>query len=91
MLAVPWPSTMVDISNPFSPLPIVGEIVLDSPLCGELMKDMEELEDISRSFSDDTFDMLYLPDFQESSISSSNSTVPGTYLDSTHQFTYTYF
>ncbi|XP_034169206.2 peroxisome proliferator-activated receptor alpha a isoform X1 [Pangasianodon hypophthalmus] len=71
VLAVPWPSTMVDVPNPFSPLPSAGEIVLDSPLCGELIKEIEEFEDISRSFSDDTFNLLYLPDIQESNSSAS--------------------
>lgn len=84
MLAVPWPSTMVDMPNPFSPLPSAGEVVLDSPLCGDLIKEMEELEDISRSFNDDTFNMLYLPDFQESSTSSNSSATLGTYVYNTH-------
>ncbi|XP_027007010.1 peroxisome proliferator-activated receptor alpha a isoform X2 [Tachysurus fulvidraco] len=73
VLAVPWPRTMVDVPNPFNPLPSVGEIGLDSPLCGDLIKEMEELEDISRSFSDDPFNMIYLPDIQESSTSSNSS------------------
>ncbi|TSK13244.1 Peroxisome proliferator-activated receptor alpha [Bagarius yarrelli] len=73
MLAVPWPSTTVDLPNPFSPLPSAGEIGLDSPLCGDLIKEMEDFEDISRSFSDDAFNMLYLPDIQESSTSSNSS------------------
>lgn len=87
VLAVPWPSTMVDIPSPFSPLPSAGEIVLDSPLCGDLIKEMEELEDISRSFSDDTFNLLYLPDFQESSTSSNSSATFGTYVFNTHPYT----
>lgn len=84
VLAVPWFSTMVDMPNLFNPLTSAGEVVLDSPLCGELIKEMEELEDISRSFNDDTFDLLHLPDFQESSTSSNSSATLGNYMYNTH-------
>lgn len=87
VLVVPWPSIMVDMPNLFSPLPSAGEIVLDSPLCGELIKEMEELEDNSQSFSDDTFNLLYLPDFQESSISFNSSATLGAYVYKTHMNT----
>lgn len=63
----------------------MGEIVLDSPLCGELIKEMEEIEDISRSFSDETFNFPYLPDFQESSTSSNSSATLGIYLYNTSE------
>ncbi|XP_062852101.1 LOW QUALITY PROTEIN: peroxisome proliferator-activated receptor alpha a [Trichomycterus rosablanca] len=71
VLAVPWCSTMVEMPSPFGPLSPVENTLLDSPLCGELIKDVE-LEDISRSFSDDAFKLLYLPDFDKSSTRSSS-------------------
>ncbi|KAG9280339.1 peroxisome proliferator-activated receptor alpha [Astyanax mexicanus] len=66
---------MVDVPSLFSPLSPVGESVLDSPLCGELIMNMEELEDITCSLSEDPFNLLYMPDWQSSSTSSESSTV----------------
>ncbi|XP_072529261.1 peroxisome proliferator-activated receptor alpha a isoform X2 [Salminus brasiliensis] len=66
---------MVDMPSLFSPLSPVGESVLDSPLCGELIMNLEELEDITCSLSEDPFSLLYMPDWQSSSTSSESSTV----------------
>uniref|UniRef100_A0A671MQG3 Peroxisome proliferator-activated receptor alpha-like n=1 Tax=Sinocyclocheilus anshuiensis TaxID=1608454 RepID=A0A671MQG3_9TELE len=50
----------------YSPLCPLGDPILDSPLCGELIGDMEVLEDISQSLSDDTFNSLHVLDYQSS-------------------------
>lgn len=79
VLAVPWYSTMVEMPSPFGPLSPVEDSLLNSPLCGELIRDVE-LDDISRSFSDDAFKLLYLPDFDKSSTSSNSSANLGTHI-----------
>ncbi|KAL6460021.1 hypothetical protein MHYP_G00317800 [Metynnis hypsauchen] len=64
---------MVDVSSLFSPLSPVGDPVLDSTLYGELIMNMEELEDISCSLNDDTLNLLYLPDCQGTNTSPESS------------------
>ncbi|XP_036433403.1 peroxisome proliferator-activated receptor alpha a [Colossoma macropomum] len=64
---------MVDVPSLFSPLSPVGDPVLDSPLYGELIMNMEELEDISCSLNDDTLNLLYLPDCQGTNTSPESS------------------
>ncbi|XP_066525441.1 peroxisome proliferator-activated receptor alpha a isoform X2 [Hoplias malabaricus] len=64
---------MVDVPSLFSPLSPGRDSVLDSPMYAELMMNIEELEDISCSLSEDTFNLLYLPDCQGSSTSPESS------------------
>ncbi|XP_076861063.1 peroxisome proliferator-activated receptor alpha a [Brachyhypopomus gauderio] len=64
---------MVDVPGPFSPWSPVGDSVLDSPLYGELIKDMGELDDISRTLCNDAFSLLNLPDYQGSHTGSEGS------------------
>uniref|UniRef100_A0A671MRV5 Peroxisome proliferator-activated receptor alpha n=1 Tax=Sinocyclocheilus anshuiensis TaxID=1608454 RepID=A0A671MRV5_9TELE len=59
----------------YSPLCPLGDPILDSPLCGELIGDMEVLEDISQSLSDDTFNSLHVLDYQSSNTAADSSTV----------------
>lgn len=62
--SLPWSSAMVDMPSLYSPLSPLGDPVLDSPLCGELIGDMEVLEDISQSLSDDAFNSFHVLDYQ---------------------------
>uniref|UniRef100_A0A671MUD0 Peroxisome proliferator-activated receptor alpha n=1 Tax=Sinocyclocheilus anshuiensis TaxID=1608454 RepID=A0A671MUD0_9TELE len=66
---------MVDMPSLYSPLCPLGDPILDSPLCGELIGDMEVLEDISQSLSDDTFNSLHVLDYQSSNTAADSSTV----------------
>ncbi|XP_030623201.1 peroxisome proliferator-activated receptor alpha a isoform X2 [Chanos chanos] len=66
---------MVDLASPSSPLSPLGDTILDSPLCGELIQDMEGLEDISHSIDSDAFSYLHLPDHLSSSLSSESTTL----------------
>ncbi|KAL0195530.1 hypothetical protein M9458_009102, partial [Cirrhinus mrigala] len=59
----------------YSPLSPLGDPILDSPLCGELIGDMEVLEDISQSLSDDTFNSFHVLDYQNSNSTADSSTV----------------
>lgn len=66
---------MVDMPSLYSPSSPLGDPMLDSPLCGELIGDMQDLEEISQSLSEDTLSML---DFQSSDTALDNSTSLGT-------------
>lgn len=55
---------MVDMPSLYSPSSPLGDPIFDSPLCGELIGDMEVLEDISQSLSDDNFNSLHVLDYQ---------------------------
>lgn len=73
---------MVDMPSLYSPLSPLGDPILDSPLCGELIGDMEVLEDISQSLSDDAFNSLHVLDSQSSTTAADSSTVLGrAYMD----------
>ncbi|XP_016390427.1 peroxisome proliferator-activated receptor alpha-like [Sinocyclocheilus rhinocerous] len=72
--SLPWSSAMVDMPSLYSPLSPLGDPILDSPLCGELIGDMEVLEDISQSLSDDTFNSLHVPDYQSNNTTADSST-----------------
>uniref|UniRef100_A0A671L2F4 Nuclear receptor domain-containing protein n=1 Tax=Sinocyclocheilus anshuiensis TaxID=1608454 RepID=A0A671L2F4_9TELE len=65
---------MVDMPSLYSPLSPLGDPILDSPLCGELIGDMEVLEDISQSLSDDTFNSLHVLDYQSNNTAADSST-----------------
>ncbi|KAL0962798.1 hypothetical protein UPYG_G00345610 [Umbra pygmaea] len=49
---------MVDIQLSYSLPSPLGASVLGSPLCGDLLRDMDDLEDISQSIGDDTLQSL---------------------------------
>ncbi len=72
--SLPWSSAMVDMPSLYSPLSPLGDPILDSPLCGELIGDMEVLEDISQSLSDDTFNSLQVLDYQSNNSAADSST-----------------
>ncbi|KAM4615325.1 peroxisome proliferator-activated receptor alpha-like isoform 1-T1 [Polymixia lowei] len=62
---------MVDMpGDPYSPPSPLGESILDSPLCGDLM---EDLEDISQSIGDDTLGSFDFPEYQITGPGSENS------------------
>lgn len=62
---------MVDMPSLYSPSSPLGDPMLDSPLCGELIGDIQDLDEISQSLSEDTLSML---DFQSSDTALDNST-----------------
>ncbi len=61
-------------AEPVQSLVPAGDPILDSPLCGELIGDMEVLEDISQSLSDDTFNSLHVLDYQSNNTAADSST-----------------
>lgn len=65
---------MVDMPSLYSPLSPLGDTMLDSPLCGELIGDIQDLEEISQSLSEDTLSSLHMLDFQSSDTALDNST-----------------
>ncbi|XP_042597231.1 peroxisome proliferator-activated receptor alpha-like [Cyprinus carpio] len=73
--SLPWSSAMVDMPSLYSPSSPLGDPILDSPLYGELIGDMEVLEDISQSLSDDAFNSLHVLDSQSSTTAADSSTV----------------
>ncbi|XP_059361281.1 peroxisome proliferator-activated receptor alpha a [Carassius carassius] len=73
--SLPWSSAMVDMPSLYSPSSPQGDPILDSPLCGELIGDMEVLEDISQSLSDDTFNSFHVLDYQSSNTAADSSAV----------------
>ncbi|XP_028809969.1 peroxisome proliferator-activated receptor alpha-like [Denticeps clupeoides] len=46
---------MVDMPGLYSPSSSLGDAVLDSPLCGDLMQHMDELEDLAGCIGDNAF------------------------------------
>lgn len=74
--SLPWSSAMVDMPSLYSHLSPLGDPILDSPLYGELIGDMEVLEDISQSLSDDTFNFHVL-EYQSCNTLVDDSTVLG--------------
>lgn len=72
---------MVDMPSPYSPSS-TGDSVLVSPLCGDLIQDMEELEDLSRSMEDDAFNTFL--ENKSSSTGSECSTALGKCTVSVH-------
>ena len=72
-----WSTTMVDMPSPYSPSSPVGDSVLGSPLCGDLIQDMEELEDLSQSIEEDTFNSFDVHEHKSSSTGSECSTALG--------------
>ncbi|XP_056603456.1 peroxisome proliferator-activated receptor alpha a [Triplophysa dalaica] len=65
---------MVDMPSLYSPLSPLGDTMLDSPLCGELIGDIQDLEEISQSLSEDTLSSLHVLDFQSSDTALDSST-----------------
>ncbi|XP_071780574.2 peroxisome proliferator-activated receptor alpha a [Centroberyx gerrardi] len=62
---------MVDMpGGPYSPLSPMGDSLLDSPLCGDLM---EDLQDISQSIGDDTLGSFDFPEYQSTGSGSESS------------------
>ncbi|KAG5267219.1 hypothetical protein AALO_G00219300 [Alosa alosa] len=64
---------MVDMPSPYSPSSI-GDSVLVSPLCGDLIQDLGELEDLSQSVEDDSFNSFDIHEHKSSSTGSECST-----------------
>ncbi|XP_076007817.1 peroxisome proliferator-activated receptor alpha a [Genypterus blacodes] len=56
--------------DPYSPPSPLGDSLLDSPLCGDLM---EDLGDISQSIGDDTLGCLDFPEYQKTGSGSEGS------------------
>lgn len=68
---------MVDMPSLYSPSSPLGDPIMYSPLCGELIGDMQVLEDISQSLSDDTFHSLHMLDYQNCDTAVDSSSILG--------------
>lgn len=55
---------MVDTENQLYPLTPLEEEDIDSPLSGEFLQDMENIQDLSQSLGDDSSGALSLTEFQ---------------------------
>lgn len=55
---------MVDTENQLYPLTPLEEDDIGSPLSGEFLQDMENIQDLSRSLGDDSSGALSLTEFQ---------------------------
>lgn len=73
---------MVDMESHYSPPSPLEESVLGSPLCGDFIGSMEDLQDISQSIDDDALSTFDVPEYQSSSLGSGSesSTMLGTCL-----------
>ncbi|XP_063072961.1 peroxisome proliferator-activated receptor alpha a [Engraulis encrasicolus] len=65
---------MVDMPSPYSPSSPIGDSALGSPLYGDLLCGMEDLDDLSPSIENDTFNNLDLHEQKSSSTGSECST-----------------
>ncbi|XP_064174879.1 peroxisome proliferator-activated receptor alpha-like [Anguilla rostrata] len=61
---------MVDMQSQFGPPSPLEDSVLGSPLCGDLIGGMDDLQDISQSMEDDGIGSFDLPGYQSSSFGS---------------------
>ncbi|XP_012697941.2 peroxisome proliferator-activated receptor alpha b [Clupea harengus] len=61
---------MVDMESHYSPPSPLEESVLGSPLCGDFIGSMEDLQDISQSIDDDALSSFGVPEYQSSSLGS---------------------
>ncbi|KAL4612780.1 peroxisome proliferator-activated receptor alpha-like [Arapaima gigas] len=57
---------MVDMQSHYSPPSPLEDSVLGSPLCGDLMQGMDDLQDISQSIEDSTLSSFDVPEYQSS-------------------------
>ncbi|XP_010885449.2 peroxisome proliferator-activated receptor alpha a [Esox lucius] len=78
---------MVDIPLSYSPPSHLGESLLDSPLCGGLITDMDDLEDLSQSIEDDTLSSFDLyPEYCTTGPGSENSITLDTFTPASSPF-----
>ncbi|XP_028813528.1 peroxisome proliferator-activated receptor alpha b [Denticeps clupeoides] len=63
---------MVDMESYYNPPSPLEDSVLDSPLCGDFIGGMEDLQDISQSIDDDTLSTFDVPEYHSSSLGSSS-------------------
>lgn len=70
---------MVDLPSRYSPPSPLEVPVLGSPLCGDLIRDIDDLQDLSQSIEDDALSSFDVPEYQSSGpgSGSDSSTVIG--------------
>ncbi|KAG5274050.1 hypothetical protein AALO_G00158600 [Alosa alosa] len=61
---------MVDMESHYCPPSPLEESVLGSPLCGDFIGSIEDLQDISQSIDDDALSSFDVPEYQSSSLGS---------------------
>ncbi|KPP74679.1 peroxisome proliferator-activated receptor alpha-like [Scleropages formosus] len=59
-------TAMVDMQSHYSPPSPLEDSVLGSPLCGDLMQGMDDLQDLSQSIEDSALSSFDIPEYQSS-------------------------